>query len=1172
MGALEPRDKILARMKLQRLAWLVTALITTVVNLPGQTITASLSGTVRDPAGAAVPGATVRIVSTTTNVETAVTTNAEGIYQAPSLPAGTYTVRAGASGFKTAVRNDVVLEVSQQATLDINLEVGSVSESVDVTAHAEVVDATTSSVGDVVDHAAIENLPMIDRNPYSLIFLVPGTNGSVGLTYNSDNISANGGRPGSAEILIDGSASSPPGANPINILTIFPSVDALQEFRVQTSTYSAEFGKSGGGIVNMVFKSGTNQVHGTMFEFLRNSILDANSFYNNLNGIPLQDYRKNQFGASIGGPVVLPRFFNGRNKLFFFGDYEGRRQGSPTNLKGTVPSDLQRAGDFSQTYAQSGQKVTIYDPLTTVPSTGTTYVRSAFPGNLIPASRMDPVGRAVMKYYPTPTSAGNQYTAANNYYAAGVQRVNIDQFDVKADEYLNDSNRVNFRVSRRWYTQPNPENEFPADLIVASSFNALHQIATSMSTDYSHNFGPTLLSELRLSFSRTLRTTITAGTGFNPTQLGMPSYIAAGAQLLDFPGIAAANFMTIGDGGAGYVRDSFNSYNVLQSNSKVWRDHVIKFGWEGRKLVVATDETSSPDGNFNFTAAITQGPNPATAANTAGNSLAGLLLGVGSTGSMVQNYKISNTSSYYYAWYLADDWKISPKLTLNLGLRYEVQVPRTEEHNRMNYFDPSVPSPLAGPSGIPGLRGGIVFVGVNGHGPRQFPTNWDNLAPRFGFAYRVDSKTVLRGGGGIFYAPSPVQAGGTIGNYGWATTTTYTGSVDGLTPTSYISNPFPTGFAQVTGSSQGLMTLIGQAIDEPLPAPKSTYTENWSMGIQREMPFAVLVDATYVGNHGVQLIENGENTVNLNQLTPQQVSQGASLLNQVPNPFYGLITVGTLATKTVPAYFLLRPFPQFTSVGPMFQVGGNSSYNSLQVKATKRFHSGVTFILAYTKQKLIDDNSIISNVGTNASSENIYCRKCDRSVSANDVAQILTLNGVYQLPVGRGRRFGSGMNRALDFVVGGWQMSGILQFRSGLPLNILSGNNNTLGSTNAGNSSQRPDNNGHTAYIGGPVEDRLNKYFDTSVFSQPAAYTFGNTGRTLPDVRGPGVRNLDFAVFKSFRYRERLTAQLRGEAFNATNTVQFSNPNITRNSNQFGIISNQANSPRQMQVGLKLLF
>jgi hypothetical protein len=1147
---------------------LLIALFALGVSLRAQTINASLAGTVRDATGAAVAGAKVQIVNTATNAEINISTTSDGVFQAPSLPAGRYRVSAGAAGFKTAVRNDVILEVSEQAKLDLSLEVGAVTESVDVTAHAEVIDATTSSVGEVVDSITMENVPMVDRNPYSLVFLVPGMQGDVGLTYNSGNISANGGRPGTAEILIDGSASAPPGANPINILSIFPSVDALQEFRVQTSSYSAEFGRSGGGIINMVYKSGSNQIHGTAFEFLRNSEMDANSFFNNLNGRPLQNYKKNQFGGTIGGPVVIPRLYNGHNKTFFFGSYEGRRQGNPSNRLDTVPTTLQRDGDFSQTLGQTGFMVPIYDPLTTTAS-GAGYVRSPFPSNAIPGNRIDPVAKAVMAYYPQPTGPGNQFTNANNFLMPGVQTVGIDQADIKLDQIIDSNNRFSARVSRRWYDQPNPTNTFPSNLMVASGSQELKQVGTSVAADYNRNFGPTFLSELRLSFSRTLRIVNPAGYNFDPTQLHMPAYIAANAQALDFPRFSPANYMALGDLAAGFVFDSFNSFNALFSNTKVHGNHVFKFGWEGRKLMVNVDEANSPDGNFTFSTSITQGPDPTKA--TGGNGLASMLLGVGS-GSMIQNYKISGTSSYYYAGYFADDWKVSRKLTVNVGLRYEIQVPRTERFNRMNYFDPNAPSPLAGPAGLPGLTGGIVFSGTNGVGARQFPTNFHDFAPRLGFAYQMDQKTVLRAGGGIFYAPSRTQAGGTIGNFGWAATTTYTGSVDGLTPSAYLSNPFPTGLTPVTGSSQGLLTQVGQAVSEPLPGSPSTYTENWSIGIQRELPGKILIDSTYVGNHGVQLISAGEAIINLNQLTPAQAAQGSSLLTQVPNPFFGLITVGTLATKTIPAYFLLRRFPQFASVAPLYPLGGNSSYNAWQAKVNKRFESGLTFLLSYTAQKLIDDDSMISNVGRNANPENIYCRRCERSLSSNDISQTFVFSGVYRLPVGRGRKFGSGWRRPLDAVLGGWQTSGILSLRKGFPLNILSGSNNTLGSTNAGNATQRADNNGHSAYIPGDVEDKLGQYFVTSVFSQPAAFTFGNTGRTLADVRGPGVRNLDIALFKMFRVGEKLTAQLRGEAFNSSNTVQFSDPNTTRNSNQFGIISGQANSPRQMQVGLKLLF
>lgn len=547
-----------------------------------------------------------------------------------------------------------------------------------------------------------------------------------------------------------------------------------------------------------------------------------------------------------------------------------------------------------------------------------------------------------------------------------------------------------------------------------------------------------------------------------------------------------------------------------------------------------------------------------------------MLLGIGS-GTMTQNSKIADTTSYYYAWYFADDWKVSRKLTLNLGFRYEVEVPRTERHNRMNYFDPNVPSPLAGPAGLPGLTGGIVFVGVNGIGPLQFPIPWKEAAPRLGFAYELNHKTVLRGGAGVFYTPGATKAGGVIGNFGFRTDTTYTGSSDGLTPQVYLDNPFPTGLVPPTGSSLGLLSQIGQAIQEPLVTDKIPYTENWSFGVQREIPGAILVDASYVGNHGVQLITSAEGQQNLNQLTAQQMALGSSVLQQVPNPFYGLITTGVLATKTVPKYFLLRKFPQFTSVGPLYPQGSNSSYNAFQLKVTKRFKGGLQFMLSYAFQKQIDDSSIIENEGTQASGQDLYCRRCDRSLSSNNVLQRFVYSAVYELPFGRKRHWGSNWNPMVNAVLGGWQANGILVLQGGFPLNILNGANTTLGSANAGNWSLRPNNNGHSAQLSGEAEDRLSKWFNTSVFSLAVPYTFGNTGRTLPDVFGPGTTNLDGSIFKTFQIRERVIAEFRAEAFNATNTPKFNNPNTTLNSNQFGTVSGSG-AARQLQVGLKLRF
>jgi hypothetical protein len=694
----------------------------------GQTINAALTGTITDSTGAVVPGAAVRITNSATNVATEAVSHADGVYQAPSLPAGTYVVTISANGFKMARRNDVVLDVSQQARLDVALEVGAISESVDVTAQADVVDSTTSSVGAVVDSSAMSNLPLNTRNPFSLVFLAPGVTGTVDVGYNTDNFSANGGRPGTTEILIDGSPSSPPGGVPINVLSIFPSVDAMQEFRVQTSNYSAEFGRSGSGIINMVFKSGGNQVHGTAFELLRNSVTDANTFFNNKNGTPISNLKRNQFGFTLSGPVVIPRLYNGRDKTFFFGDYEGLRQATPSINQDTVPTALQRNGDFSQLYNQNGAKVIVYDPLTTTPS-GSSYVRTPFAGNLIPTSRINVVALNAMKYYPLATGPGDPFTATNNFYMSGKTVKNVDQGDVKVDEYLGDKDRFFVRVSRRDYYNPADVGIFPSNLTVAQGGTGQTQYGSGASIDYSHNFGPTFLSELRLGFGRSLVAIDPTGEGFDPGQLGLPAVIRANAQVVQFPGFGPSGYMSIG--GGNLQHSSFNTYNILFSNSKIHGNHVFKFGWEGRDMMVDVNTSTNASGNFTFSNGITQGPDPTKATATGGNALASMLLGVGS-GSMTQNSKIAGTTSYYYAWYFQDDWKVSRRLTLNLGLRYDIEVPRTERHNRMNYFDPYVPSPLAGPAGLPGLEGGLIFVGTNGVGPRQFPIPWYEVAPRLG--------------------------------------------------------------------------------------------------------------------------------------------------------------------------------------------------------------------------------------------------------------------------------------------------------------------------------------------------------------------------------------------------------------------------------------------------------
>jgi hypothetical protein len=1132
-----------------------------------QLITAALEGLVQDPSGAVVPNAKVEVVNTETNVATHLTTDAAGRFVAPSLaPGGPYTVTVETAGFKTEQRAGITLEVNQTANITITLQVGQASETVKVVADAAQLEETPS-MGAVVDNHLVVNLPLNQRNPYALAFLAPGVTGTVGNAYNSSNIAMNGGRPGSTDVLVDGIPSSPPLVNPIQGFAVFPSVDAVQEFKVQTNMYSAEFGRSGSGIVNLIYKSGTNQIHGSAFEFLRNTDLDANQYFNNLHGVPLASLKRNQFGGSVGGPVDLPRLYHGQNKSFFFVAYESLRQSTATTATDAVPSTLQREGDFSQTTNGAGQKVIIYDPNTTV-AQGTGYVRTPFPNNVIPTSMINPVSNNIAKYYPQADTLLGGVSGANNFYLSGATIVNSDQIDSKFDENINERNRFFVRYSYKTLAQP-AARFFPVADQPAEGTNSQPQVTSAAAVDYTLTKTPTFLMDFRYGFSRVFLDWTTISDGFNPTSLGFPSYIAANADHLLFPGIAVANYVTLGNAGQGqWKRSSFQSHLFSLTNTKVLSSHLIKFGTEFRLLFVNDTEAGSSTGNFSFAAALTQGPNPNTASSTAGNAFATFLLGVGS-GSLLINSKNAATKSEYDAYYFQDDWKVAHNLTINLGMRWDIDLPRTERYNAMETFTPGIASPLAGPSGISGLKGGLQFAGVDGDSRRQFQPQWSDWAPRAGFAWQAMRNMVIRGGYGVFYAPSLRSAGATIGNEGFSSSTTYTGSPNNLTPSVYISNPFPTGLNPIAGSSQGLLTGVGATFETPITGDNHVpYTQSWNFDIQRQLPQGVLIDAAYVGSHGVHLNSAGENDFQLDQLTPQALALGTKIQQSVPNPFYGLITTGPLATATVPYSYLLAPFPQYTGIEASYITGGYTLYHAFQLKVDKRFSHGLSALLSFTGQKLIDNYSIISNVGNSTGGiQNIYDRSGDKSVSSNDISKHLSIAGVYNLPFGRGQQWGMSWSPFVNAVLGGWAVNAIDTAQTGFPLSPTTAN-----TSNSGSNALRPNNNGQDPALSGPVSKRLNGYLNAKDFSLPAAFTFGNTSRTLPNVRAPGLENIDFSLFKAFHIRERLTMQFRAEAFNLLNQVVFGTPNMTVSAAAFGTITSQSNTARQLQFALKLLF
>jgi len=1142
-----------------------------------QVVTASLQGVVRDQSQAVVPGASVVVRNTATNIEVHLTTGQDGYFLAPSLQPGPYTVTIKAKGFKTLVSNTVTLEVDQQAQLHFVLQVGAATQTVMVTAQAPLLKRTTSEVGQVIDSKQIVNLPLNARNVFGLAFLAPGVHGSVGFGFNNLNMQVNGGRPGSTKLLLDGIPSSPQLVNPIYGYTVFPPVDATQEFKVQTSNYSAQFGNSGSGFINLIYKSGTNRLHGDVYEFLRNSALDANSFFNNKNGNKLPLFHRSQFGFTLGGPVVIPKIYNGHDKTFFFGDFEGLRQGSPASTLATVPTEAMRNGDFSGLVNSQNQAVSIYDPLTTVAS-GSGFVRSAFAGNIIPTNRINPVSANIINYWPKPNLPGY----VDNFTAAGVSGESIDQYDVKVDENVNDSSRFFVRFSRHNLTN-NPPFYFPSAIQVAESKTLVNEIGTDVAADYTHTFSPTFLTEFRYGFARMNEQHRPSSLGFDPTQLGFPSYIIQNADIPLFPGISPASYMGIGIGGPNFRDDTFNEHSFSVNNTWIHNNHTLNFGFQALIPQVNVREANQADGSYSFDRTMTQGPNPLAASSTAGDAFASFLLGVGSGGGMYLDSKNVATTSQGFASYIQDDWRVKPKLTLNIGLRWDVDVPRTERYNRMEYFDPSAVNPIGsqvanapGAANCPScanLLGGLAFVGTNGIGRSQFSTEWANFGPRFGFAYQAAKNTVIRGAYGIFYySGQTTGAAGTVGTTGYSAQTTYVGSVDGLTPTNYISNPFPNGITIPPGNADGLATLVGSKVEGPLPNTVVPYSENWNFSIQQMLPASVLVQASYVGSHGVKLDSGGENFP-INQLTPAALTLGSALTQKVTNPFYGIITTGPLAAATVPLSYLQAPYPQYNGVSLDYPTGGMSLYHSFQLKVERRLTSGLSLLASFTGEKLIDDFSNISNVGRNSNHQNIYNMRADRSVSANDISRVFSFAGVYQLPFGRGRQFGRNWGGITDALLGGWQMNGILSLETGFPLAL-----HTSNTSHSGSPSLRPnyDPNGsgcsQGAALSGSIVSRLDEYFNTACFSQPAPFTFGNLGRTISSIRVPGNRNIDFSLFKNFQVGERFTVQFRAESFNLLNQVVFGQPNQNLNNSNFGRITGQSNSPRQMQFALKVLF
>lgn len=1137
-----------------------------------QTPTGTLQGTVTDPSGAAVPGATVHITNAATNETRDLKTDAGGRYVQPFLTPGNYNVSVEANGFRQAREQNVKVDISQNRSVNFTLVVGQISEQVEVQATTAPLDTNSATLGQLIGQHSVADLPLNGRNPFSLAMLSP-TVSNVG---NASTPHIGGSRNAINEEQLDGVSNILPENNVGNTTAAYtPIVDSVQEFSVQTNSLSAEYGRFGGGVINLVTKSGTNQLHGSLFDFTRNTVLNANDFFANKAGRDRASTVDNQYGGVIGGPIVIPKLYDGRDKSFFFFGFQGYDQTNAANTTDTVPLPAFRTGDFSALSSL------IYDPATAQldPATGK-YVRSPFPNNKIPANRFDPVAVNAMSYFPQP-NAGAPGAQTNNFVAVGSTFNNTYQWDSRIDHNFTEKWRMFLRLSHSWGSSDQLEDYGNAASQGGGGPTTFG--AWSASMDHTITLSPTLVADFRYGLSRSTAFRTPYGAGFDPTSLGFPSYLAeeASQRVLEFPRFSFSDGAGLGNTGWVALTENPMSHNFTGNLTKITGNHTIKFGGEFRKLFINFSQYGFPDGQFSFDQTWTQ--QIINSANGTGSPYASALLGLASSGQITQEPTAADASAYM-GWYVQDDWKVTRTFTLNLGLRWDVEFPRTERFNRLSYWDPSLPSPLQGQVAADAclycgdLRGQMLFVnGTGKYGRAQGPTQWKGFGPRVGFAWNPVQKTVIRSGFGISYAPSALEASGTSGAQGMEGFTVNTQ----MLPTTNnqqsafatLSNPFPTGFIQVLGAAGGPGTDIGNGIGESFfDSYRNPYSIQWNFNIQQQLPGQITAEVGYLGNHGLFLV-NGDPGTPYSQLPTSDLALGNQLNAVVPNPFYGLITTpgSPLSAQTITYNQLLRPFPQYNGVSSFRKPTATSMYHGFIVRLDRRFSNGLAFTLAFTGSKTMDNSAAaVTYLGpTSGTYIDQYNGRLQWSVSPQDVSRSVVSSFVYDLPFGKGKPFANSAPRFANALISGWQVNGILTFQSGTPVVLQPAVNQTGIFTD----NQTPDNNGHSATLANPS---INGWFNTSVFSQPAAFTLGNTGRALPDVRNPGITNADISLFKNnyFGSEQRYNLQLRVESFNAMNHPLFAAPNTSiQSGSAFGTITSTAGTAsRQVQLAVKFLW
>jgi hypothetical protein len=1171
---------------------LLMGLLVMAALLSAQENRSTISGSVTDATGAAIAKAKVTATEMRTGVTTTTYSETSGAFTIPFLALGEYEIAAEAPGFKKFIQQGITLSAGAHPVIDVRLDVGAISEAVEVHAEAPILETANPTVGQVITNAEVESFPVNGRTPMMLANLAFGVISTYepGPVRPFDNgapnsISIAGAPSARNEVLLNGS----PNAGFSNQMAYSPPQDSVTELRTNTFQMDASYGHTMGGTVNLVTKGGTNSPHGVAYIFNQTSVLDANSFFNNKASVARPPYHQNQYGINGGGPIYVPKIFNGKNKVFWYFAWEGMRDSDPATSPvetsnpenfTSVPTAAERQGDFSQLLKVNQinpadrNNYTIYDPVTAVLS-GTLVSRTPFPNNVIPQNRLNPIALKYLQYFPQPNTPG-QANGLQNFVTNAVDSDGYDNELGRLDVNLSDRHRLSFDVRHNFRNQN--KNNF---LDNAASGNFLYRINQGVGMDYVATITPTVIAQVRGNWTRYQEHHFSPADTVNPTSLGFPSYIAGNAPWLMMPYIAFSSTSVSAGARAsfeplGYNGDGTNysdSFQIFGNVVKVRGNHTIKAGTDGRMYRWSAYTFGNPSGTYTFTGNWTNSP---AVSNTTvfGQDLAAFLLGLPNSGSLDMNSQ-STVQDRYLALFVNDDWRARPNLTINVGLRWEHDFPEIERFNRtLNGFDPTAtnstsaaaaaayalaPQPQV-PAGQFKALGGPTFASSSNR--NVYSTKSAILSPRLGFAWRpgaMGNKTVIRGGFGILVDPIQLPAPNQPG-FSQTTQMTVT-SNNYLTPAATLSDPFPGGFLLPAGASKGASTFLGQQITFFNPNVRNPYTVRWQLSVQRQLPFDMVLEVAYIGSHAMHLgITTQSDYIPRQYLSTSLLRNTANntlLSGAVTNPFRTLLpNTSSLNGSTVALRQLLTPFPQYpvpatpqsTSNGVVmaYNNAGSSYYESLNVRLQKRFTNGLTLMNNFIWNKLIDRLAYLND--SDALPE--------KRLSSDSRPLRNVLASTYQLPIGRGRKVNL-QNRVVDFLVGGWGLSGILTLQAGPMLTW-----------------------GNYIYYGGPVN--LNSHqpnglaFDTAQFNMVSAQQLVDNIRTFDNqfnnLRRDMVKQLDATLSKSFKFAEKRYVQFRVEAFNMTNRVTFGGPQTNPTNSAFGTISSQANTPRRVESGLRLVW